>query len=183
MDSNFTDGKFFLKVRCESGSLSSAKTMSIPASRNPRLAPPQPEKKSYTLIFMSSLPLDAICLRGSNLSLPQVAFDFGSRIPTRPVPASHSPSKPRYFGGRAPCSLTVFSPKTPDSFPVASLSCNSRVHARNSHARRLLSGAEGIPSQADREGSPCAAESDTPDHVRPVLQEAPVSCRPRVRAP
>ena len=49
MGSNVAAGKFSSKVFLASESKSRANTTSIPASWKPRLAPPQPEKKSNTL--------------------------------------------------------------------------------------------------------------------------------------
>ena len=43
-------GKLDLKLLAASGSLSSPRTISNPAARNPSLVPPQPQKKSKTLI-------------------------------------------------------------------------------------------------------------------------------------
>ena len=45
-------GKFLIKVFLASGSISNAKAISKPAFRNPRLVPPQPQKKSYTAILL-----------------------------------------------------------------------------------------------------------------------------------
>jgi len=49
-EQNSTPEKFDSKVSRASGSLSRAYTISIPASLNPLQLPPQPEKKSKTLI-------------------------------------------------------------------------------------------------------------------------------------
>ena len=51
-NSKWTSGKFAVYVRLASWSQSRAKTTSNPADWKPQLVPPQPEKKSKTLIFI-----------------------------------------------------------------------------------------------------------------------------------
>jgi hypothetical protein len=52
-------GKFFRKVRAADGSESRAHAISMPASRNPSLVPPQLQKKSNTAIFRGASPARA----------------------------------------------------------------------------------------------------------------------------
>ena len=58
--SKWTSRKFAANVCFAAGSQSSAKTTSNPAAWNPQLAPPQPEKKSKTLIFIVFWPLPCV---------------------------------------------------------------------------------------------------------------------------
>ena len=53
-------GEVPVYVCSASGSQSKAKTTSIPAAWNPQLAPPQPEKKSKTLILIGFWPLPCV---------------------------------------------------------------------------------------------------------------------------
>ena len=129
-NSKWTSGKFAAYVRLASGSQSSAKTTSIPAARKPRLAPPQPAKKSNTLTL-------SVCLAASMLitgrhSLPKVALarlahwrSRSSDCEALPLHACNHRTKEAHFGDRswrnaypAPGSvrgLYRITPRTPSS--------------------------------------------------------------------